>query len=131
MDISRRDFLHIAGALGLLSATGTNLFAGDSKEVKKKIKAMTFKDIMEFEAKGKATLLHICDLHAHIKPLYWREPSTLISAKNLVGTPGLSVVRVLRSTTTSKQVLLTNTSIPTVTLKSWQRSLVKWVESPT
>ncbi|MEJ2500502.1 MAG: thiosulfohydrolase SoxB [Campylobacterales bacterium] len=32
--------------------------------------------------------MHICDLHAHIKPLYWREPSTLISAPNLVGTPG-------------------------------------------
>jgi sulfur-oxidizing protein SoxB len=27
-------------------------------------------------------------MHAHLKPLYWREPSTLISAPNLVGTPG-------------------------------------------
>ena len=47
-----------------------------------------FKDIMDFEPKGKATILHICDMHAHIKPMYWREPSTLISAPNLVGTPG-------------------------------------------
>ncbi|CAA6824915.1 MAG: 5'-nucleotidase (EC, partial [uncultured Sulfurovum sp.] len=86
MDISRRDFLQFAGALGLLSATGTNLFAGE--EAKEKIKKLSFSDIMEFKAKGKATLLHICDMHAHIKPLYWREPSTLISAKNLVGTPG-------------------------------------------
>lgn len=86
MDISRRDFLQFAGALGLLSATGTNLFAGET--AKEKIKQLSFSDIMEFKAKGKATLLHICDMHAHIKPLYWREPSTLISAKNLVGTPG-------------------------------------------
>lgn len=86
MDISRRDFLQFAGALGLLSATGTNLFAGEA--AKEKIKALSFSDIMEFKAKGKATLLHICDMHAHLKPLYWREPSTLISAKNLVGTPG-------------------------------------------
>jgi sulfur-oxidizing protein SoxB len=86
MDISRRDFLQFAGALGLLSATGTNLFAGEA--AKEKIKKLSFSDIMEFKAKGKATLLHICDMHAHLKPLYWREPSTLISAKNLVGTPG-------------------------------------------
>ncbi|WP_296823665.1 thiosulfohydrolase SoxB [Sulfurovum sp.] len=87
MDINRRDFLQIAAALGLLGATGgTNLFAGEAG--KERIKKLSFSDIVDFEAKGKATLLHICDMHAHIKPLYWREPSTLISAKNLVGTPG-------------------------------------------
>jgi len=88
MDISRRDFLNMAGALGLLALTSNSLFAGDSKEVKAKLKKLTFSDVVKFEPKGKATILHICDLHAHIKPLYWREPSTLISAKNLVGTPG-------------------------------------------
>ena len=87
MDINRRDFIQIAAALGLLGATGgANLFAGEAG--KERIKKLNFSDIVDFEAKGKATLLHICDLHAHIKPLYWREPSTLISAKNLVGTPG-------------------------------------------
>ncbi len=86
MNISRRDFLQIAGALGLLSATGNNLFAEEAG--KEKIKNLSFSNIVDFEAKGKVSLLHICDLHAHIKPLYWREPSTLISAKNLVGTPG-------------------------------------------
>ena len=87
MDINRRDFLQIAAALGLLGATGgTNLFAGEAG--KERIKKLSFSDIVDFKAKGKATILHICDLHAHIKPLYWREPSTLISAKNLVGTPG-------------------------------------------
>ncbi len=88
MDISRRDFLNMAGALGLLGLSSGTLFAGDSKEVKAKLKKLTFSDVVAFEPKGKATILHICDLHAHIKPLYWREPSTLISAKNLVGTPG-------------------------------------------
>ncbi len=87
MEIDRRDFLQIAGALGLLGAVGgTNLFAG--VEGKERIKKLTFSDVVTFEPKGKATILHICDMHAHIKPLYWREPSTLISAKNLVGTPG-------------------------------------------
>ncbi len=87
MDINRRDFLQIAASLGLLGMTGgTNLFAGEAG--KERIKNLSFTDIVDFEPKGKATILHICDLHAHIKPLYWREPSTLISAKNLVGTPG-------------------------------------------
>jgi len=87
MEIDRRDFLQIAATLGLLGATGgTNLFAGEAG--KERIKKLSFSDIVDFKAKGKATILHICDLHAHLKPLYWREPSTLISAKNLVGTPG-------------------------------------------
>ena len=87
MEIDRRDFLQIAASLGLIGATGsTNLFAGEAG--KERIKQLTFSDVVNFKAKGKATILHICDLHAHLKPLYWREPSTLISAKNLVGTPG-------------------------------------------
>ena len=87
MDINRRDFLQIAATLGLIGATaGTNIFAGEAG--KERIKKLSFSDVVDFKATGKATILHICDLHAHIKPLYWREPSTLISAKNLVGTPG-------------------------------------------
>ncbi len=87
MEINRRDFIQIAAAMGFLGLSGANnLLAGES--AKKKLSALSFKDIMSFEPKGKATILHICDMHAHIKPLYWREPSTLISAPNLVGTPG-------------------------------------------
>jgi len=83
MDISRRDFLQIAAALGILGVGG-NLMAGSHKRVDE----ITATDIMDFKPVGKVSLLHICDLHAHIKPLYWREPSTLISAPNLIGTPG-------------------------------------------
>jgi len=88
MDIDRRDFLQIAAALGLISVTAgvTDTFAGEAG--REKVKNIKFSDIVDFEAKGKATILHICDMHAHIKPMYWREPSTLISAKNLVGNPG-------------------------------------------
>jgi len=87
MDINRRDFMQIAAALGLFAITGPGeLMAGE--KAKAKLANLSFKDIMAFEPKGKATILHICDMHAHIKPLYWREPSTLISAPNLVGTPG-------------------------------------------
>ncbi len=81
MHIERRDFLHIAAALGLLGA-------GKGLRAAKRADEIKADDILEFEPVGKVTLLHICDLHAHLKPLYWREPSTLLSAKNLVGTPG-------------------------------------------
>lgn len=83
MDLSRRDFFQIAAALGLglpsLASAGG---------VAKRADEVGLKDIYGFNAKGNVTLLHICDMHAHIKPLYWREPSTLISAPNLTGTPG-------------------------------------------
>lgn len=88
MNLDRRDFLQIAASLGLISVTTgvTDVFAGEAG--KEKIRSLSFSDIVDFKAKGKATILHICDMHAHIKPMYWREPSTLISAKNLVGNPG-------------------------------------------
>jgi sulfur-oxidizing protein SoxB len=81
MDISRRDFMHIAAVLGLGAATG-------GMASSKTPASVGLKDIFEFNSMGNFTLLHMCDIHAHIKPLYWREPSTLISAPNLVGTPG-------------------------------------------
>jgi len=82
MDISRRDFMHIAAVLGLGVTT-----SGSASSIKTPAN-IGVKDIFEFNSMGNFTLLHMCDIHAHIKPLYWREPSTLISAPNLVGTPG-------------------------------------------
>jgi len=81
MEISRRDFMHIAAIFGLGAVA-----AGCASP--KTPAQISLKDIYEFNAKGNFTLLHMCDIHAHIKSLYWREPSTLISAPNLVGTPG-------------------------------------------
>ncbi|MFK5938343.1 MAG: thiosulfohydrolase SoxB [Sulfurimonas sp.] len=81
MDISRRDFMHIASIFGLGAATSAFANGKSGSE-------LSLSDIYDFNAKGNFTLLHMCDIHAHIKPLYWREPSTLISAPNLVGTPG-------------------------------------------
>ena len=82
MNISRRDFFQIAAALGMMGV------AGCASNGPKRVDDLSASDIMSFEDKGNVTLLHMCDMHAHLKPLYWREPSTLISAPNLVGTPG-------------------------------------------
>jgi sulfur-oxidizing protein SoxB len=83
MEISRRDFMHIAAIFGLGAVTASGATTGTKVPAE-----LTVNDIYDFKAMGNFSLLHICDLHAHIKPLYWREPSTLISAPNLVGTPG-------------------------------------------
>ena len=76
--------MQIATALGLITVAGGCATAVPGRN----LDAISLKDLYDFNTKGKLTLLHMCDLHAHIKPLYWREPSTLISAPNLVGTPG-------------------------------------------
>jgi sulfur-oxidizing protein SoxB len=83
MEISRRDFMHIAAIFGLGAVAG-----GCASGAVKPVSKISLDDIYSFNETGNVTLLHMCDMHAHIKPLYWREPSTLISAPNLVGTPG-------------------------------------------
>lgn len=85
MEITRRDFMHIVAILGLSSTAFGNMASASEA---KSIANLSLDDIYSFKDTGKATILHICDMHAHIKPLYWREPSTLISAPNLTGTPG-------------------------------------------
>ena len=81
MEISRRDFMHICAIFGLGVASSAHA-------APKSVSQISLKDIYAFKDTGNFTLLHMCDLHAHLKPLYWREPSTLISAPNLTGTPG-------------------------------------------
>jgi S-sulfosulfanyl-L-cysteine sulfohydrolase len=36
---------------------------------------LTQQDIFRFEAKGNVTLIHVADIHAQLKPVYFREPS--------------------------------------------------------
>ena len=79
MNLTRRDFLELAAIAGI-SLT--------SKDALAKLNKITPEELMGFKSVGNVTLLHICDMHAHLKPLYWREPSTLVSAPELVGEPG-------------------------------------------
>ena len=81
MEVSRRDFMHICAIFGIGMATISSAAPRGAAQI-------SIKDILSFKDTGNFTLLHMCDLHAHLKPLFWREPSTLISAPNLVGTPG-------------------------------------------
>lgn len=73
--------MHICAIFGLGVASSAHAAPKSASQI-------SLKDIYAFKDTGNFTLLHMCDLHAHLKPLYWREPSTLISAPNLTGTPG-------------------------------------------
>jgi sulfur-oxidizing protein SoxB len=89
MDITRRDFMQLAGVIGAGTIMGSQLNATTpSKNASVRPSDITGDSLLDFESVGNISILHICDLHAHLKPMYWREPSTLISAPNLVGHPG-------------------------------------------
>lgn len=79
MNLTRRDFLELAAIAGI------SLTSGDALAQLNKMKP---EELISFKSVGNITLLHICDMHAHLKPLYWREPSTLVSHPTLVGKPG-------------------------------------------
>lgn len=69
MDVTRRDFMLLAAiaAAGAPGLTGRAL-----------AQAMTPERLLDFQALGNVTLLHMTDSHATLLPVYYREPDTLI-----------------------------------------------------
>ncbi|SFK99508.1 thiosulfohydrolase SoxB [Methylorubrum salsuginis] len=65
---SRRDFLQIAAATAALVPSGwTRAFAQQR---------LTHDDLLAFEPMGNVTLVHLTDIHAQLRPVLFREPST-------------------------------------------------------
>nr|WP_137830676.1 thiosulfohydrolase SoxB [Methylobacterium sp. L1A1] len=65
---SRRDFLQIAAATAALVPSGwTRAFAQQR---------LTQDDLLAFEPMGNVTLVHLTDIHAQLRPVLFREPST-------------------------------------------------------
>ena len=81
--ISRRDFLQAGVAatalMGASSVGNWNALAATQ--------AMSEKNILQFEDYGNVTLVHITDIHAQTKPIYFREPSINIGVGDLIGKP--------------------------------------------
>src|SRR5499427_9584145 len=67
MDVSRRDLLKLLAVAAGAGLAPQSLQAADGPE-----------RLMAFEPLGNATLLHITDTHATLRPVYYREPDTLI-----------------------------------------------------
>jgi S-sulfosulfanyl-L-cysteine sulfohydrolase len=81
---SRREFLQAGVATAaILGTAGTGswraLAAGQA--------LLTEADLLEFPSMGNVTLMHVTDLHAQLKPIYFREPSINIGVGEAKGQP--------------------------------------------
>ena len=81
---SRREFMQFminasaaVGAAGLLG-NPTRAFAQQK---------LTQDDLLKFDSKGQVTLLHFTDVHAQLKPIYFRPPDTNIGVGDYAGIP--------------------------------------------
>ena len=82
--IERRLLLQMGLAAGVLVAGGGLL----TREVLRRTtarQALSYDDLMDFDAKGQVSLLHFGDIHAQITPIYFREPSTNIGVGDVAG----------------------------------------------
>ena len=72
--ISRRDFMQTSmAAAALYGASGFGNWARISAQ-----QLMTQDKLLEFDTFGNVSLIHITDIHAQLKPIYFREPSVNI-----------------------------------------------------
>jgi sulfur-oxidizing protein SoxB len=72
--ISRRDFLQVAMATSALY--GASGFGNWSRLAAQQ--ALTQDQLLEFETFGNISLIHMTDIHAQLKPTYFREPEVNI-----------------------------------------------------
>jgi S-sulfosulfanyl-L-cysteine sulfohydrolase len=79
--LDRRSFLQLALALGACgSGTGPVARAMATQ-------ALEQSDLLRFDALGQVTLLHFTDVHAQLKPLFFREPSVNVGVGEFAGKP--------------------------------------------
>ncbi len=77
MDVTRRDFLTLIAVAGGLGASSPRALAA----------ALEPERLLEFQAFGNVTLLHMTDPHGTLLPVYYREPDTLIGVGDEASRP--------------------------------------------
>ena len=81
---TRRDFLQYtinAGAALGVAGYGANITRALAQQ------KLTQDDLLKFDSKGQITLLHFTDVHAQLKPVYFRPPDTNIGVGDYAGIP--------------------------------------------
>lgn len=69
--ISRRDFLQVSmAASALVGASGFGNWGRLAAQ-----QSLTQDQLLEFDTYGNISLIHVTDIHAQLKPIYFREPS--------------------------------------------------------
>ncbi|ABM62703.1 thiosulfohydrolase SoxB [Halorhodospira halophila] len=90
MRLSRRDFLELmlaAGAAGALARPGKSLAGSNGSNDWRAIP----EDFYDVPRQGNVHLLHFCDLHGQLKPVYFREPNINLGLHDFKGKPPLLV----------------------------------------
>jgi S-sulfosulfanyl-L-cysteine sulfohydrolase len=67
---SRRDFIQRSAALAALLPFGWKPAFGQE--------ALSASDLLDMQPTGNLSIIHLCDIHAQLKPLHFREPSVNI-----------------------------------------------------
>lgn len=80
--LNRRDFVTAAAALAALAGSGAGGWSRLAAQQK-----LGEDDLLQAADFGNVTLLHLTDLHAQLKPLYFREPSVNIGVGAAAGLP--------------------------------------------
>lgn len=79
--ISRRDFLQVAlASSALIGASGYGNWSRLAAQ-----QALTQDQLLQFDDFGNVTLIHITDIHAQLKPIWFREPDTNIGVGDAAG----------------------------------------------
>ncbi|TVQ06192.1 MAG: thiosulfohydrolase SoxB, partial [Roseinatronobacter sp.] len=81
--ISRREFLQASIAASALY--GISGFGNWSKLSAQQ--ALTQDDLLRFDTFGNVSLIHVTDIHAHLKPIWFREPEWNIGVGDVTGKP--------------------------------------------
>ena len=77
---SRREFIQLASVSAMLLATKP----WNSVAAKQSLKT---DDLLDFDAKGQVTLLHLTDMHGQLNPVYYRPPSENFGVGEFEGIP--------------------------------------------
>jgi sulfur-oxidizing protein SoxB len=82
--ISRREFLQTAVATGALLGTAGS---GSWTALAARQSLLSEADLLAFPSFGNVTLVHLTDIHAQLKPVYFREPSVNLGVGEAAGKP--------------------------------------------
>ena len=77
----RRQFLQLALALGAAGRAFSHPPRAFAQQ------RLSQSDLLEFDALGQVTLLHLTDIHAQLEPVYFREPSLNVGVGEVAGLP--------------------------------------------
>lgn len=81
---SRREFMQLMiNASATMGAAG--LIANPTRALAQQ--KLSQDDLLKFDSKGQVTLLHLTDVHAQLKPIYFRPPDTNIGVGDFAGIP--------------------------------------------